>query len=86
MEEDLTEHRVPLVDTEECFGQHARWESWLKCEAALAMAEAEVKMIPYEAAALIAECCDASLLNPENIRKVKPAFSALVYSVASPHY
>jgi hypothetical protein len=70
MEEDLTQHRVPHVDTEKIFGQVARWQAWLKCEAALAMAEAEIGMIPFEAASLIAECCDASLLDPKRIHEV----------------
>lgn len=29
-----------------CFGRPARWAAWLKCEAALAMAEAEIGIIP----------------------------------------
>lgn len=31
---------------DQCFDRPARWAAWLKCEAALAMAEAEIGIIP----------------------------------------
>ena len=71
MEEDLTASRVATsrLDAGACFDLPARWAAWLKCEAALAMAEAEIGIIPTLAGKMIAECCDASLLNADNIAR-----------------
>ena len=71
MEEDLTASRVATsrLDAGACFDRPARWAAWLKCEAALAMAEAEIGIIPTLAGKMIAECCDASLLNADNIAR-----------------
>jgi hypothetical protein len=58
MEEDLTATRIAVGSSaadcfdagatlpSECFDRPSRWAAWLKCEAALAMAEAEIGIIP----------------------------------------
>ena len=61
MEEDLTATRIAIgsaagdcfsgdgelpATPDDCFGRPARWAAWLKCEAALAMAESEIGIIP----------------------------------------
>ena len=62
MEEDLTATRIAIGSAagdclggdesemptapDQCFNRPARWAAWLKCEAALAMAEAEIGIIP----------------------------------------
>ena len=60
MEEDLTATRIAIgsaagdcftgesgpTGPDQCFDRPARWAAWLKCEAALAMAEAEIGIIP----------------------------------------
>lgn len=49
-------------------------QAMLDAEAALALAEARAGMIPPEAAAAIAKCCDAGLFDPEEIgRKARAA-------------
>ena len=46
---DVTERTVASdlpTTPDQCFDRPARWAAWLKCEAALAMAEAEIGIIP----------------------------------------
>ena len=49
------------------FTRDARWQAWLDVEVALAQAEAEIEMIPAEAATEIALKAKVELLDPERI-------------------
>jgi len=63
MQDLATELRVPDPGIRALFARDARWQAWLDVEAALAAAEADLGMIPREAAEEIAKKCDLSLFN-----------------------
>jgi 3-carboxy-cis,cis-muconate cycloisomerase len=50
---------------EKYFGDEARWQSWLKVEAEMANAQAEIGMIPKAAAEEIAKYADLKKLDIE---------------------
>ena len=62
-----TSLRVPVPGISALFEQDARWQAWLDVEAALAKAEAELGMIPAEAADEIVRKCDLSLFDRERL-------------------
>ena len=63
MQDLATELRVPDPGIRALFARDARWQAWLDVEAALAAAEADLGMIPREAADEIATKCQLSLLD-----------------------
>ncbi len=67
MQNRPTAARVPDPGIRALFTREARWQAWLDVEAALARAEAELDMIPADAAAEIAQHCRLELLNIERI-------------------
>ena len=70
MQHRPTASRVPDPGIRELFTREARWQSWLDVEAALARAEAELDMIPADAAVQIAEHCRLELLDMEKIEAI----------------
>ena len=67
MQHRPTAARVPDPGIRDLFTREARWQAWLDVEAALARAEAELGMIPSDAAVEIADHCRLDLLDIENI-------------------
>ena len=67
MQNRPTAARVPDPGIRALFTREARWQSWLDVEAALARAEAELEMIPADAAVQIADSCRLELLDVEKI-------------------
>ena len=59
--------RVPDTGVAALFEQDARWQAWLDTEAALAMAEAELGMIPAAAAEEIVRKCDLTLFDRQRL-------------------
>lgn len=68
MQDEPTNLRVPDPGIRALFTEGSRWQAWLDVEAALALAEAEVGVIPQAAAAVIAERARLELLDQEAIR------------------
>ena len=57
MNKRFTASRVPDSGIEELFRSEQRWQAWLAVESALALSQADLGMIPHEAAdAIKAEC------------------------------
>ena len=69
MEDQPTDERVPDPGVAALFTREARWQAWLDVEAALAHAEAELGMIPAEAAEEIAAKADLSLMDIPRIEE-----------------
>ena len=67
MQNRPTAARVPDPGIRALFTREARWQAWLDVEAALARAEADLGMIPADAAVEIAQHCQLDLLSIENI-------------------
>ena len=67
MQDQPTAWRVRDPGVRALFEQESQWQAWLDVEAALALAEAELGMIPAGAAAEIASKAQLSLLNRERI-------------------
>lgn len=63
MQDLATELRVPDPGIRALFARDARWQAWLDVESALAAAEADLGIVPREAAEEIARKCDLSLFN-----------------------
>ena len=53
MSDNPTSMRVPDAGVRSLFTLESRWQAWLDVEAALAKAEAELDVIPQDAAAVI---------------------------------
>lgn len=68
MQHRPTAARVPDPGIRALFTREARWQAWLDVEAALARAEAELGMIPADAAVEIANHCRLDLLDVDNIK------------------
>lgn len=64
---ETTSLRVRDSGIRSLFTQDARWQAWLDVEVALADAEAELNMIPAEAAVEIRKKAQLELLNRDNI-------------------
>ena len=67
VEDQPTYLRIPDPGIRALFSRDARWQSWLDVEVALAQAEAEIGMIPGEAAEEIERKAKLELLDPERI-------------------
>jgi adenylosuccinate lyase len=67
VEDQPTALRIPDPGLRALFTRDARWQAWLDVEAALARAEAEIGMIPAEAAEEIVRKAKLELLDPERI-------------------
>jgi len=67
MKDAATAFRVPDPGIRALFAQDSRWQAWLDVEAALARAEAELGMIPVEAADAIASVARLESLDRERI-------------------
>ncbi len=67
VEDQPTALRIPDPGLRALFTRDARWQAWLDVEAALARAEAEIGMIPAEAADEIVSKAKLELLDPERI-------------------
>ena len=57
MSRRFTASRVPDSGIEVLFGTEERWQAWLAVESALALTQADLEMIPREAANAIAAAC-----------------------------
>ncbi|HZQ35050.1 MAG TPA: adenylosuccinate lyase family protein [Dehalococcoidia bacterium] len=68
MREEPTALRLPDPGIRALFAEGARWQSWLDVEAALAAAEAELGVIPADAATEIRRAARLELLDREAIR------------------
>jgi adenylosuccinate lyase len=68
MQDEPTSLRIPDPGIRALFTEGSRWQSWLDVEAALALAEAEVGIIPRDAAEVIAAKARLELLDREAIR------------------
>jgi 3-carboxy-cis,cis-muconate cycloisomerase len=69
MSKRFTASRVPDSGIEVLFGTEERWQVWLAIESALAMTQADLEMIPREAAEVIAAACHIERLDLERIRE-----------------
>jgi adenylosuccinate lyase len=67
VEDQPTALRIPDPGLRALFTRDARWQAWLDVEVALAQAEAEIGMIPVEAAEEIERKAKLELLDPERI-------------------
>lgn len=67
MQDDPSAMRFEDPGIKTLFTQDARWQSWIDVEVALAQAEAELGMIPVDAARVIAEHGQLALLDRERI-------------------
>ena len=61
--------RVPDVGIQDLFSTQARWQAWLDVEAALALTEADLGIIPREAAEAIAATSRVERLNLGRLRQ-----------------
>jgi 3-carboxy-cis,cis-muconate cycloisomerase len=68
MSERFTSSRVPDSGIQVLFGTEERWQAWLEIEAALAMTQADFRMIPREAAEAIKSACRIDRLDLARIR------------------
>ena len=69
MADNPTSMRVPDAGVRSLFTLDSRWQAWLDVEAALAKAEAELGVIPKDAAAIIVENSKLELLDKANIEE-----------------
>ena len=69
MKDRPTAARVPDPGIRALFTREARWQAWLDVEAALARAEAELGMIPADAAAEIASKCRLDLFDIDRVEE-----------------
>jgi 3-carboxy-cis,cis-muconate cycloisomerase len=59
----FTAPRVPDSGIEVLFGTEERWQAWLAVESALALTQADLEMIPHEAADAITAACQIQRLD-----------------------
>ncbi|MBV9643424.1 MAG: adenylosuccinate lyase family protein, partial [Verrucomicrobia bacterium] len=69
MSKRFTASRVPDSGIEVLFGTEERWQAWLAVESALALTQADLKMIPREAADAITAACRIERLDLGRIRE-----------------
>jgi 3-carboxy-cis,cis-muconate cycloisomerase len=60
MSKRFTASRVPDSGIEGLFGTEERWQAWLAIESALALTQADLEIIPREAADAITASCVSS--------------------------
>src|SRR3984957_12081752 len=68
MGERFTSSRVPDAGIQALLRTEERWQAWLEIEAALALTQADLDMIPRDAAAAIASAC---LLNRLDLARIR---------------
>ena len=69
MNQRFTASRVPDSGIEALFGTEERWQAWLGVESALALTQADLGLIPREAADAITAACQIERLDLERIRE-----------------
>jgi 3-carboxy-cis,cis-muconate cycloisomerase len=69
MGERFTSSRVPDSGISALFGTEARWQAWLEIESALALTQADLGMIPREAAETIRSACRIDRLDLARVRE-----------------
>jgi 3-carboxy-cis,cis-muconate cycloisomerase len=69
MSKRFTASRVPDSGIEALFATEERWQAWLAIESALALTEADLGMIPREAANAITASCRIECIDLERIRE-----------------
>jgi 3-carboxy-cis,cis-muconate cycloisomerase len=69
MSKRFTASRVPDAGIEALFGTEERWQAWLAIESALALSQADLEMIPREAADAITSACRIECLDLGRIRE-----------------
>jgi len=69
MSKRFTASRVPDSGIEALFGMEERWQAWLAIESALALTQADLEMIPREAAFAITASCHIERLDLGRIRE-----------------
>ena len=69
MSKRFTASRVPDSGIEVLFGTEERWQAWLAIESALALTQADLEMIPREAADAITAACRIERLDLGRIRE-----------------
>jgi 3-carboxy-cis,cis-muconate cycloisomerase len=69
MNKRFTASRVPDSGIEVLFATEERWQAWLDIESALALTEADLEMIPREAADAITAACRIERLDLGRIRE-----------------
>ena len=69
MSKRFTASRVPDSGIEVLFGTEERWQAWLAVESALALTQADLEMIPREAADAITAACRIERLDLGRIRE-----------------
>ena len=93
MSERFTASRVPGAGIAALFTTQARWQAWLRVEAALAQTQAELGVIPAAAAAAIAAECRLESLEPTRVQQgiarsshpLTPLVTELGRVVGEPH-
>lgn len=89
----FTDGRIPASPLRALFALESRWQRWLQIEAALALAEAEVGIVPPQAAAAIADAARVDRLDLDRVRAgvaatshpLMPLISELSRVVGDPH-
>lgn len=69
MGERFTASRVPDAGIQELFATRSRWQAWLDVESALALTQAELGVVPREAAEAIAAASRVERLDAERVRE-----------------
>ena|SRR6516165_2690073 len=69
MNKRFTASRVPDSGIEALFGTEERWQAWLAVESALALIQADLGLIPWEAADAITAACRIERLDLGRIRQ-----------------
>jgi 3-carboxy-cis,cis-muconate cycloisomerase len=69
MNQRFTASRVPDSGIEPLFGMEERWQAWLAVESALALTQADLEMIPRQAADAITASCRIESLDLVRIRE-----------------
>jgi hypothetical protein len=69
MNKRFTASRVPDSGMEVLFATEERWQAWLDIESALALTQADLEMIPREAADAITAACRIERLDLGSIRE-----------------
>ena len=86
MKDNSTSMRVPDAGIRSLFTLDSRWQAWLDVEAALAKAEAELGVIPQDAAAIIVEKSRLELLDKaaveEGLRRTAHLLVPLIWELA----
>jgi 3-carboxy-cis,cis-muconate cycloisomerase len=93
MNKRFTASRVPDSGIEALFRTEQRWQAWLAIESALALTQADLRMIPREAADAIAAVCRIERLDLGRIREgiartshpLMPLIVELTRVVGEPH-